>query len=336
MVAAASCRRSSAGPVSTAGVPDPFPFATRDLLSLPTTPAMIMTMESLSFLTPPLLWGMSLASIPIIIHLLFRRRFRRVERAPMHYLKLSIQRNRRRVRLEQLLLLLLRALLFLLLFFFIARPVIHAAGLGKWLGGSSRTSQVLLLDDSLSMDYREGGRSAWDRAKELAVKLLENIGPKDRFTLVLASQPKQPLLREVELANPDDAIQLISELKPSDTFAAWEPVMQAMDELIISGSYPIREPTLVTDLRRSGWDDTVGPIGSRWTTARLEMRIFDVGSERTANVALEDLKQLDRLAMVGNPTHYEAVVYNASERELSSLDGTWTIDGKPSVVRLPT
>lgn len=293
-------------------------------------------MESLSFVNTPLLWGMALASIPIIIHLLFRRRFRRVEWAPMHYLKLSIQRNRRRIRLEQLLLLALRTLLILLLFFFIARPVIHAAGLGKWLGGSSRTSQVLLLDDSLSTDYREGGRSAFERAKELAVKLLETVGPKDRFTLVLASQPKQPLLREVELTNPDEAIQLINELKPSDTFAAWEPVMQAMDELIISGSYPIRELTLITDLRRSGWDDTVGPIGSRWTTARLEMRIFDVGSERTANVALEDLKQLDRLAMVGNPTHYEAVIHNASERELTALDGTWTIDGKPNVVRLPT
>jgi hypothetical protein len=62
----------------------------------------------LSFLSPLLLWGMLLGVIPIIIHLLNRRRFNRVEWAPMHYLKLTIQRNRRRIQIEQLLLLLLR------------------------------------------------------------------------------------------------------------------------------------------------------------------------------------------------------------------------------------
>lgn len=293
-------------------------------------------MESLSFLNTPLLWGMALAAIPIIIHLLFRRRFRRVDWAPMHYLKLSIQRNRRRVRIEQLLLLLLRTLLILLLFFFVARPMIHAAGLGKWLGGRGRTSQILLIDDSLSMGYRDGGRSAFDRAKELALSLLESIGPKDRFTLVLASQPDKPLLREVELANHDEATQIISRLEPTDTFISWEPVVQALDELIRTGSYPIRDVTLITDLRRPGWDETISPIGTRWSSQQIEMRIFDAGSDRTANIALEDLKQVDRLAMVGTAVQFEAVVHNAGERELRDADANWTIDGKPTVVRLPT
>ena len=293
-------------------------------------------MESLSFLSQPLLWGMSLAAIPIIIHLLFRRRFRRVDWAPMHYLKLSIQRNRRRVQIEQLLLLLLRTLLILLLFFFLARPVIQAAGLGKWLSGRGRTSQILLIDDSLSMGYRQGGRSAFDRAKELSVSLLDAIGPKDRFTLLLASQPKQPLLREVELTNRDEAVQLISRLEPTDAFVAWEPVVQALDELIRSGSYPIRDVTLITDLRRAGWDETISPIGTRWSSQQIEMRIFDAGSDRAWNVTLEDLKQVDRLAMVGGATQFEAVLHNAGERESRDADATWTIDGKPTVVRLPT
>jgi hypothetical protein len=115
-------------------------------------------METLSYLSPAMLWGMALAAVPILIHLLFRRRFRRIDWAPMHYLKISIQRNRRRVRLEQLLLLILRTALVLLLFFLVARPVMHAQGLGNWLGGRSRTSQLIVLDDSLSMGYSDGGR----------------------------------------------------------------------------------------------------------------------------------------------------------------------------------
>src|SRR6516165_11244773 len=101
-----------------------------------------------TFLTPLLAWGMLLGVIPIIIHLLNRRRFRWVEWAPMRYLKLTIQRNRRRIELEQLLLLLLRIALPVVLFFYLARPVVNPTGLEQWLGGG-RSSQVVLIDDSL-------------------------------------------------------------------------------------------------------------------------------------------------------------------------------------------
>src|SRR3954466_1040356 len=105
----------------------------------------------LTFLNPLLLWGTLLGLIPIIIHLLNRRRFRRVEWAPMRYLKLTIQRNRRRIQFEQLLLLLVRILLPVLLFFFLARPLLNPTGLEHWLGSGGRSSQVVLIDDSLSM-----------------------------------------------------------------------------------------------------------------------------------------------------------------------------------------
>src|SRR5580698_10291629 len=107
-------------------------------------------MSSLSFLNSSLLWGLVLASIPLIIHLLFRRRFRQIEWAPMRYLKLTIQRNRRRIQLEQLLLLLLRTGLLVLLFFYLARPVLNPTGLEQWLGTGGRSSQVVVIDDSLS------------------------------------------------------------------------------------------------------------------------------------------------------------------------------------------
>ena len=292
-------------------------------------------MSSLSFFSPAMLWGLLLAAVPIIIHLLFRRRFRRIGWAPMHYLKISIQRNRRRIRLEQLLLLLLRTALVLLLFFLVARPMMHAQGLGNWLGGRSRTSQLVVLDDSLSMDYRAAGRSAWRQAQELASKIVETVGPKDRLTLVLASQPKAPLLNDVELTNREEFTQLIARLQPAESFVAWAPVFEEADKLLNSGAYPIRELTLITDLRRAGWEDSLAALGSRWDGQQLKMRIFNVGSERAGNASLEELRQLDRLALVGQPVQFEAVVRNATDHALEELDANWTIDGKPSVVRLP-
>jgi hypothetical protein len=55
------------------------------------------------------------ASIPIIIHLLNRRRFRIVIWAAMKFLLAAQKQNTRRMRLEQLLLLAVRVLLVLLI-----------------------------------------------------------------------------------------------------------------------------------------------------------------------------------------------------------------------------
>ncbi|HEX3358357.1 MAG TPA: BatA domain-containing protein, partial [Tepidisphaeraceae bacterium] len=133
----------------------------------------------MTFIVPYLLPLMALASVPIIIHLLNRRRFQLVEWAPMKYLKLTIKTNRRRLRIEQILLLIIRTLIVMLLIFAIARPVLSPTGLGGWLAGRSRTSRVIVVDDSLSMGYREGGRSAFDAAKEAVDQIIKATGAQD-------------------------------------------------------------------------------------------------------------------------------------------------------------
>ena len=291
-------------------------------------------MNGLFFLNNPLLWGLGLASIPLIIHLLFRRKFRRIEWAPMKYLKLTIQRNRRRIQIEQLLLLLLRTALIAVLVGMVARPIVNAAGIGRWLGGDSRTSHILLLDDSLSMGLTSAGRSAFDRAVELAVQAVEDVGRKDRFTLVLSSRPKAPLLREVDLADRNEATAILRKLGPSETFTSWASTLRALDELVESSTYPTRTVTIITDFRRAGWEDEVA-APSTWNSDRVRVRIIDVGALPTRQLALEKLIQADRMALVGTPIRWEAVVRNSSETPLENLEATWLIDGKPNEVALP-
>jgi Aerotolerance regulator N-terminal len=292
-------------------------------------------MDTLTFLNAPLLWGLSLAAIPLIIHLLYRRRYRRVDWAPMRYLKLSIQRNRRRIRIEQLLLLLLRTALVLLLFFLVARPVMHAEGLSRWLGASGRTNRIVVLDDSLSMGYTEQGKTALARAQEVLADLLPTFGAKDAFTLVLASRPAEPLLREVELANVDDVIAIARGVKPTEVLGAWETILGGVDDLMASGSYPIYEVTLVTDLRRAGWDKRLDELADRWAAARVRLRVFDVGIAETANVALVGLEQLDRVALVGAPTRFEAEITNDTGGQVGTLEANFIVDAKASLVRVP-
>src|SRR5919204_3562104 len=92
----------------------------------------------------------ALVSVPIIIHLINRMRFKRLRWAAMEFLLKSQKRNRRRLIIEQLILLMLRCLLVLLAGFLVARYVGDALGVTSTAG----TTHVVFLDDSLSTSDR--------------------------------------------------------------------------------------------------------------------------------------------------------------------------------------
>src|SRR5690348_11786961 len=231
----------------------------------------------MTFLSPLLVWGMLLGAIPIIIHLLNRRRFRRVEWAPMRYLKLTIQRNRRRIQIEELILLLMRVAALVLLFFFLARPVLNPTGLERWLGSGGRTSQVVVVDDSMSMGYAAGDASAFQRARETAAALLAAARPQDRCTIATTSAPRTPVLHEVEGARRDELTAAALGLPLTATHAAWPAVLEGVDEVLRSCTYPTRQVTILTDLRRAGWEGGVATIAGRWAEQGVRVRLVDVG-----------------------------------------------------------
>jgi hypothetical protein len=288
-----------------------------------------------TLLNPLLIWGTLLGAIPIIIHLLNRRRFRRVEWAPMRYLKLTIQRNRRRIQIEQLLLLLLRVALPVLLFVLLARPLVNPTGLERWFGGAGRTSHVVLVDDSLSMGYASEGPPALHRARGVAGALLAATRPGDRCTLVTTSAPRTPVFHEVEGTRREELAGDVVSLPQTETHAAWPTVLEAVDGVLQSCTYPTRQLTIVTDLRKAGWDAAVSPIARSWEEQGVRVRVVDVGEDEADDVALESLSPLDRSVLAGAESRWEAVVRNASPRTIAGAKAVLRVDDRPTEVTLP-
>jgi hypothetical protein len=288
-----------------------------------------------TLLSPLLIWGTLLGVIPIIIHLLNRRRFRRVQWAPMRYLKLTIQRNRRRIQIEELLLLLVRIALPVLLFVLLARPLLNPTGLENWLGGAGRVSHVFLIDDSLSMGYAADGQVAFHRAREVAGALLAATRAGDRCTLVTTSAPAAPVFQEVEGARREELAGDALSLAQTETHAAWPAVLGAVDGVLQSCTYPTRELTIVTDLRKAGWDAGVSALASRWADQDVHVRVVDVGADETANISLESLTPLDRTILAGAESRWEALVRNASPRLFTGAKGVLRVDDRPTELVLP-
>jgi hypothetical protein len=127
-----------------------------------------------------------LAAIPIIIHLLNQRRFKVVVWAAMDFLLATIEKNSRRLQMQDLILMLLRAFALVFLAFALSRPTLSPGGLDA-LGRQGETAAVIVLDNSLSMGHRSGNDSRFDAAKRAALAIVDHLPKGAGAALVLMS-----------------------------------------------------------------------------------------------------------------------------------------------------
>ena len=134
----------------------------------------------MTFLAPGALIGLLLLAIPIIVHLFKPRRVRQTPFSSLRWLHLTQQRMARRIQWHQVLLFLLRAAFLVLLVLALTRPLLAPKG----TAGSR--DRVLVLDVSRSMGRTVEGRvRPIDAARDLAIKLFQQMQPGDRTAVLL-------------------------------------------------------------------------------------------------------------------------------------------------------
>jgi hypothetical protein len=133
----------------------------------------------LSFLNPSLLWALPLAAAPILLHLLFLRRARRVEFSDLELLRAAHRRSLPSTRLRRWLLLLLRCCLLAALVAAFARPVLHPRSAGA-LAQEGGLDAAVLVDTSWSMRAEERGKPRFDLALAAAGEFVRMLRPNDR------------------------------------------------------------------------------------------------------------------------------------------------------------
>ncbi len=160
------------------------------------------------------LGGLACIAIPILIHLLFRKRRKPIEWAAMRFLMEAYRKQRKRLTLEQLVLLACRCLIIACVAIAIGRPVLSALGV---LGGGAARTVYLLIDNGLASSAQTDGEdtTALDRHKESAIEALRAMGDTDRAGLVFLSGPADPI---VVPASADIAavIDTVETIEPTD------------------------------------------------------------------------------------------------------------------------
>jgi hypothetical protein len=295
----------------------------------------------MTFLSAGLLGGLLLATVPIIIHILNRRRFQVIDWPPMKYLKLTLKKNRKRIRIEQMILLAMRVLAVVLLILAVARPVISQGSLSKLMPGKARVSRVIVIDDSLSMGYTTAGRTAFEMAQQAASEVIKNAGGQDALTLVVTSAPERPLVKEASMQDGAKYAGMVAGLRVTDTANHWGETLEAVRTALGAATFSNKEVVILTDLRASGWgggkgDEDVTRAANELAAERVPVRIIDVGDRRTENVALTNFELEDAIPLPDQPMHLMATIENKSASAVENGQAILSVDGDNRPVLLPT
>ena len=127
----------------------------------------------LSFITPMLVGGAALVAVPLVLHLIMRRKPVPHAFPALRFLRERAVANRRRLQVSHILLLALRMAALALLALALARPVLRGAG---WLAdGEGPVAAAFVFDTASRMALREGNQTRLERAEELARVLLAKL-----------------------------------------------------------------------------------------------------------------------------------------------------------------
>ncbi len=295
-------------------------------------------MFAIAFLNPMLLAALPLCAVPIVIHLLNRRRYRRVPWAAMEYLLAAMKRNRKRLRMEQWLVLLLRTLAVLFLVALVARP--QLGGGGGLLG--TRTHHVVLLDDSASMTQRTGSTTLFDKAQDRLRVLVEDLGHRrggDVLSVVRTSRPTQPDLWAQRIG-PETA-RRVTTIQKEWTVGDGAPDLGQVLHAAVKRAAEVPDAArteflLVTDQRAHDWaseDDKpkatmLAALAAMTGDDRLS--VLAVGGQN-ANVGVVDVRLLDRLTIAGVPANLAVDVQNLGLDPIPAGSVAVEVDGQSRV-----
>ena len=202
------------------------------------------------FINPWMLAGLLGLSLPILAHLLSKKRYDVVHWGAMQFLELN-PNARRKLRLEQLLLLLLRMGLIALIVFALARPWTSGGIFSHLATGTSR-DVILIIDGSYSMGWEGSSLTPHQAALKKAHQILDELNSGDTIGLIDARDQVRTVIESPTRDLSYVREQLDKLPPPSGSTNLTAAVNQAIN--ILSGTAgSSREIIVLTDGQSLGW-----------------------------------------------------------------------------------
>jgi hypothetical protein len=280
----------------------------------------------MNFLNSAFLAGLAAAAIPLLIHLLNRRRLKTIEFSSVMFLRDLRKTRMRRLQLRRWLLLLVRTLLIAMAVLAFARPALRG-GIFAALGSRARTTAVVALDRSASMALETQNGTAYDRALRRLNETSDLWGEGDEAIALPFSAPV-PASTAPASADFDALRKRLGELTVSgggtDAGAAVTTALTALAETENLN----RELYLFSDFRREGFIKTVVPPPTDLRAENVTLYLIDVAEPGGFDLSVNSVTIANQLLQPGSPFAISASVSNHTERPVDRILVSLFVDGR--------
>ena len=193
-------------------------------------------------LNPLYLFGLFLASIPLILHLIGRRRIRERPFSSLFLLKEIKKSSSVWIRIKDLILLLLRICFLLFIVIAFSHPIILSPV--PYLGKEAPKDIAILIDISMSM----GTEGVFEKAKNEVKRIFTTSGKGNRVTLIAFSDRIE---EENEIADYSELSSFLNQLRLTYRATDIQPPLEAAEKKLLKKDGFTKEIFIVSDFQKS-------------------------------------------------------------------------------------
>ncbi|MFT5322745.1 MAG: hypothetical protein ACI8P0_000586 [Planctomycetaceae bacterium] len=288
---------------------------------------------SFDFINPWMLAGLAGVSLPVLAHLLSRRKYDTVEWGAMQFLEIG-RNARRRIKLEELLLLALRMGMIALIAIALSRPWL-SGGLANTFASKPACDIAIVIDSSYSTDWNAKAQTPREQAVSWAKTLVDQLGPGETVGLIDARgtvEAKVPsLTRDRNLIR-----ESLDDLpKPSGSSRLNDGILRGL-QMVNAGSNVSRHVVVVTDGQLHPWRDADEHLWLQLKELREQSTVpadvWVVSTQkqqaRQNNDAVDRLQLSRELTVVNFPVRIRTRLKNSGAKAASNRKVYLEVDGQ--------
>ncbi len=272
--------------------------------------------ESMSFVNPAFLFALSAISIPIIIHLIQLRRYKKIFFSNVAFLHSIEEKQRQSSKLKHLLVLLARILTILFLVLAFAQPYIPV---NKQIVNSGKNYVSIYVDNSFSMDRQGANGTLFDEAKRKAKEIVASFKSNDEFQL-LGNEFSGNQQRWI---GKEGFIKSLEELKIRPESRSLNEVFNRQKSLLNGNKGNSAKAFVISDFQKSFVTNSTklnNDSSIDWQMVMLE-------NKRNDNIAIDSVWFYSPLHFPNSQENLLVKIHNYSASEISSLAYEVKING---------
>lgn len=279
----------------------------------------------MTFAVPLFLAAALAAAIPVVLHMINRQRAKDLPFPTLRFLRVSVQKTRRRKRIHDVLLMLVRCAALILIALGLAKPTL--TNLKTLFGSGATTAAAIVLDNSASMGTIDNDKERFQTAMGAAGQIMEQLRDGDQVAFFPTCGT--PFAEQGKLDRTQDQVrQMLAGTKVSYERADVGSRILDARKLLAKADAPNKQIFVVSDMQRVSFetlkkqaedeakaglsDDKLGPDEKK--ARDIPVIIVDCNRNPKPNVAVTDVSLEAAVPVAGLPIKASVELTNSHNK----------------------